>query len=541
MRAAVGIMARLPRPGRTKTRLASEVGAEDAVALHEAFAHDEIDALERGGFEVFLLHDTPASGEEALAERLAAGHAHVALCGGDLASDLAQAFRLLGASGQPVAIVSGDVPQLRADDVRDALARLADADVVFGPCPDGGYWLVAMRKPQDLFHGVAMGTSVALAQTATRARSLGLRVALGRELRDVDRAEDLRAVMSSLPAAARTRTVVSRLGFYAKDAPPLPVRLHLELTNRCAYDCATCARRALGLGDPARDLSTADVLRIIGDLPHLRTVALQVNGESLVHPWLGDILRLLRSRGIAAELNTMGLLLDSRRRGIVIDQELALLCVSLDAATPETYRAVRGEDFGCVVENLRAVIDERRARRASDPRVSLWMTVTRRNVAEIPALVLLAAEVGADEVYLQRLVVTGKGLATNDQSLHGRNLPEVKAVLAEATRHARRLGVALAASGGVSPTEMLRACDSQEPWRACRRPFESAAVLADGDVVPCCIATFIAPRQEIRMGNVLRDGWAAVWEGERYTTLRDGLASDRAPTFCRSCGLRWSL
>jgi hypothetical protein len=62
---------------------------------------------------------------------------------------------------------------------------------------DGGYWLVALgpRRPARPFAGVRWSSPHALADTLANFR--GRRVALLRELRDVDCAADLRAMSST--------------------------------------------------------------------------------------------------------------------------------------------------------------------------------------------------------------------------------------------------------------------------------------------------------------------------------------------------------
>lgn len=389
--------------------------------------------------------------------------------------------------------------------VTDAVRALAAADVVFGARGDGGWDLVAMRRPHDLFSGVAFGTSVALAQATARGRSLGLRVAV---LEPLDAG----------PAALR----------------PVARRLHLEVTNRCPSQCATCHRTFAP--SPPRDLSPEDVDRILAATPEVRSAALQVNGEPLVAPRLGEILDCLERRGVAAELNTAGLLLDGQIAAMLSAGPLAALNVSLDAATPETYRALRGADaFATVEGNVRRFL----ARRRGGPRVSLWMVATRRNLHELPDLVRLAARLGADEVFLQRLVIHGRGLGADRWSLHGRLGERERSILDEAERLARELGVALGASGGGTLAAMLEP-PTPRPRPICRRPWESAAVLAGGEIVPCCISTFLTG-EDVTMGNALTEGWDAVYHGPRYEKFRLDLIDDAPDSPCRHCGVRWSV
>ena len=77
-------------------------------------------------------------------------------------------------------------------DLGDAFAALASDDVALGPSVDGGYWLIGLRRPADLFDGVAWGGGSVLDRTLELAGRRGLSVRLLRRLADVDTPEDLR-------------------------------------------------------------------------------------------------------------------------------------------------------------------------------------------------------------------------------------------------------------------------------------------------------------------------------------------------------------
>ncbi len=321
--------------------------------------------------------------------------------------------------------------------------------------------------------------------------------------------------------------------------PRLPRRLHLELTNRCNSQCQTCIRTATPA--PDCDMPLAEVRRIVDEIPDLESVALQVNGEPLLYPDLAQVVHLLVDRGVVVELNTNGIALDGDRARALLDSGLQRLNVSLDAASPATYQALRGvAALERVVANVHRFL-RRRGPPPAFPRVSLWVTSTRHNLCELPRIIDIAAHVGADEVFLQRLVYFGQGKASAHDSVHDQLTDAHREALAEAVRRAERLGIAFRACGGHTPRDMLTATGDSDAWRECRRPNESTVILANGDVVPCCICTFVAPLERIRMGNVRRERLASVWNGPRYTELRAEHARGAGPDYCTSCGVRWSM
>lgn len=91
----------------------------------------------------------------------------------------------------PVIIVGSDIPAIRPAHIAEAFHCLGDADAVFGPAHDGGYWLVGLkRSPRRLapFEGVPWSSARTLAATIENLR--GARIALTHTLRDVDGRDD---------------------------------------------------------------------------------------------------------------------------------------------------------------------------------------------------------------------------------------------------------------------------------------------------------------------------------------------------------------
>ena len=76
---------------------------------------------------------------------------------------------------------------------------------------------------------------------------------------------------------------------------------------------------------------------------------------------------------------------------------------------------------------------------STTPKVSLWITGMKSNVGELPALVRLAHEIGVREVYLQRLVYSGRGLAVQDEALFGQAADAELTAVREAERLARHV------------------------------------------------------------------------------------------------------
>jgi MoaA/NifB/PqqE/SkfB family radical SAM enzyme len=328
-----------------------------------------------------------------------------------------------------------------------------------------------------------------------------------------------------------------------EEALPSPTEAYFEVANRCNSLCATCPV-TFAPHEPAKLLSFEEFRRIADSLPQLKRAVMHGIGEPLLNPHLPAMIAYLKQRDVHVVFNTNAILLSRKRQAALIRSGLDELRVSLDGSTPETYARIRGvPQFRRVLRNVRQLVRTRNELGVSTPRVALWMTGMRENLAELPSLVRLAARLGVEEVYLQRLTYWGEGLAVEEQRVFRRDEEAIDLLIAEAARLATELGVDFQGSGAGSPLEhVASACRDAEPWRACSRPLRLAYITANGNALPCCIAPFTdAPYGEITLGNYLQEGVAAVWGGEKYQAFRARLYSSDPPKSCRNCGLAWSL
>ena len=323
----------------------------------------------------------------------------------------------------------------------------------------------------------------------------------------------------------------------------LPRTLYLETTNRCDSKCQTCIRTFASLEPPA-DLTLDRVRAIVEQVPALERVLLHGIGEPLLNREIFDIVRWLKARGVVVVFNSDAISLTEARARQLLESGLDEYRVSMDAATPETYRSIRGvEQFDRVTGNVRRLLALRREAGAEAPRVSLWFTATQSNLEELPAFVRLAAGLGTDGVHVQRLVFNGLGVATRENSLHGTLRERERRLLEEAEALARDGGVALSASGLTTPLASLAGgTGPARPWAGCERPWTLSYVTANGNVLPCCISPWVTRDYAgLILGNAFEQPLAEIWNGERYQRFRTAFESDTPPEACRGCGVCWSI
>src|SRR5579883_1569978 len=193
---ALAIMARYPEAGKTKTRLAQATGNEVAAQLYRAFLTDLARRFAGTTFDLHWAFTPPAIDYQSFVATLAPALARYMACfpqqGDDFGTRLHNVFRQTAGRNYPYTVLIGsDSPHICRETVAQARAALEQADVVLGPADDGGYYLIAMREPHDVFSTIPMSTSVVAARTIARADKLGLTTRLIQPLFDVDEYPDL--------------------------------------------------------------------------------------------------------------------------------------------------------------------------------------------------------------------------------------------------------------------------------------------------------------------------------------------------------------
>lgn len=196
MRPTLVVMLKEPRPGRVKTRLGQGIGMVSAAWW---FRHQTARLLRELDDPRWRLVLAVAPDREGMASRVWPAHLpRIAQGQGDLGDRMARIMRALPpilAPG-PVCIIGGDIPGIRRAHITRAFKALGAHDAVFGPAPDGGYWLIGLKRtnaiPARFLSNVRWSSADALADSM--ATLPNARIALVDTLRDVDTIADLAAI-----------------------------------------------------------------------------------------------------------------------------------------------------------------------------------------------------------------------------------------------------------------------------------------------------------------------------------------------------------
>jgi uncharacterized protein len=196
------IMAKAPRPGAVKTRLAPSLSPAALTAFYCCLLDDTL-ALARSMDDVEVAIMCPDTDVNEL-RQLAGSEASVVVQKGEgLAAGLISVFaHFAEGHRRRVIAFNSDSPHLPRTVLEDAFEMLAAHDVVVGPTHDGGYYLVGAKASHPtLFARDGMGTSSALERLLSRVRALELSVGFADPFYDIDVADDFTRLAEELRLA----------------------------------------------------------------------------------------------------------------------------------------------------------------------------------------------------------------------------------------------------------------------------------------------------------------------------------------------------
>ncbi len=180
-------MAKVPVMGRVKTRLAREIGAVEATRFYRHALAAVLGRVARDSRWETSLAVAPDPGVASRA--LPASITRHAQGSGDLGRRM-QRIMQHRAPG-PLIIIGTDIPAITAAHIAAAFQALRGRDAVLGPAPDGGYWLVGLRRsPRILQPFRPVRWSSATTLTDTTANLAGCSIGHAARLSDVDTAAD---------------------------------------------------------------------------------------------------------------------------------------------------------------------------------------------------------------------------------------------------------------------------------------------------------------------------------------------------------------
>jgi uncharacterized protein len=201
---ALVVFARTPSPGKVKTRLIPMLGPRGAAEFHAALLSDtlrKVNDLARKVTPYFYLAGGKYPASSSLLD-----YRRRRQSGADLGARLDRAFRdILPRHGKAV-VIGTDSPGLPGRILSKAMRELSRFDAVLGPCPDGGFYLIGLRRIADgIFDGVRWGSGAAFEDMRANLEAHGFACTVLDPIADIDRPEDVQRLEKELEDSRAAR------------------------------------------------------------------------------------------------------------------------------------------------------------------------------------------------------------------------------------------------------------------------------------------------------------------------------------------------
>jgi len=188
------VMTKYPERGKVKLRLAQSIGEEAAASLYHAFIQDTLQTVQALDIP-FRIAVHPPESQEKLTQCLGRSYACFPQRGANLGERLHNGFlRMFSEKFQQVIAVASDCPDLPLDILQAAVQSLQSNEVVIGPAPDGGYYLIGFTKDSFIpavFQDISWSTDKVLDETLERINLDPEQIHILPKWKDIDTKADL--------------------------------------------------------------------------------------------------------------------------------------------------------------------------------------------------------------------------------------------------------------------------------------------------------------------------------------------------------------
>jgi MoaA/NifB/PqqE/SkfB family radical SAM enzyme len=193
---------------------------------------------------------------------------------------------------------------------------------------------------------------------------------------------------------------------------PLPRLVFWEVTKGCNLRCMHCRVTATELESP-KDLPTAQCLNIIDQLASLANPTLVLSGgEPLYRSDIFQLAQYAAEKGLRVELATNGTLVTKEVAQKIVEAGIQRVSISLDGASADTHDSFRG-----IPGAFDAAIYGFRNLKALGMPVQIDMTIARHNAGELPKMLEMVRNLGADALNTFLFVPAGCGVDIADAQM----------------------------------------------------------------------------------------------------------------------------
>jgi radical SAM protein with 4Fe4S-binding SPASM domain len=289
-----------------------------------------------------------------------------------------------------------------------------------------------------------------------------------------------------------------------------PISISFEPTTSCNLRCPECPSGLRAFTRPTGMLQDPFFRNTIDQLSKdLFYLVFYFQGEPYLNPSFLDMVKYASSKGIYTATSTNAHYLSDKLAQKTVQSGLDRLIISIDGTTQEVYEQYRvGGNLSKVLEGARNIVKWKKAMNSKTPFVFFQFLVVRPNEHQLKDILILAKEIGVDEVRFKTAQVYNYDEDPN----------QLIPTTSKYSRYRKD------ASGKVEPKNNLN--------NHCWRLWHATVITWDGLVVPCCFDK----DAKHSMGNLKGKPFREVWHDKTYMHFRrQVLESRRNIDICANC------
>ena len=301
-----------------------------------------------------------------------------------------------------------------------------------------------------------------------------------------------------------------------------PVTAQIEPTSLCNLGCRFCVRTKMGV--PFGSMSFEIFKKILDKLDCLFKINLSGHGELFLNKEIFDMIRYANNRGILINISTNGTLLTKDVIDKICQVDIGEIGISVDSTKKEKYEKVRiNANFGELMKNIKNLTEEIKKRKRKTI-VSIAPIIFKNNIEELPEFVELGHKLGVNKISFQTLQTKENFFNSYDK--------EMKSQIVTSDSESVKLKEKMIEAKKLGDIYEITIIFDEDESPGCIWPWRGIYITYNGDVTACCKIT---ESKEFELGNIIKQNFWEVWNGEKYQELRKLLKERKAPPACVGC------
>ena len=223
-----------------------------------------------------------------------------------------------------------------------------------------------------------------------------------------------------------------------------PRKLNIEVTSRCNLNCDMCMRKVLM--EDSGDMSLETYKALLPVFPELESANIIGIGEPLLNENIIEMIKLGKKHlptNSTFSLTTNATLINEKMAKDLATSGIDDIVISMDGATPATFNDIRKQaSYDDVLRNIGFLNKAKKALSSATPRLGFEFVAMKKNIAELPQLVDLAAKHGISFIIVTNLLPHTEEMA--QQVLYDFNSDKAIELFNEAVAEAKRRNLDMA-------------------------------------------------------------------------------------------------